>query len=372
MDIAEDAFHLRRTGQFEKAKSCFLQALDLEARAAYMLSLTPENEPSRSILFRSAASLAYHGGDYDTAERLVSNGLAGFPPEDVRVELKELFDEINFTWHLARSGQTLSDNEWGYELYGEAVANGKIQLDILLGRADRLRALYYRTFERKLNWPYRTSSDVSPALRQSYGLYAKVTPGSFMVTFQVGKPNLQMSLFPELETAPKVEPSEVIEEVIQCMELLEGLEPKKLKERIPDESYYDNFVALSKHLSPDGEDIKGAGLVSNHNGRVRTVSLRKNKVQLTQTTQSNEIILASSEEEKSTLTLSGTLKIANAATDDKFGRVTLIDTDHHKTDIKVPIALMRDIVQPYFDEEVTIQVRKNKKSLILEEIERKK
>ena len=47
-------------------------------------------EPSRSILFRSAAGLAQRAGATDQARALAREGLRGTPPADIRAELEEL------------------------------------------------------------------------------------------------------------------------------------------------------------------------------------------------------------------------------------------------------------------------------------------
>ena len=91
MDLAEMAFWHRHKGEEERAKSLFVEALKLEKQAALLLPNTREAEPSRSILFRSAASLAYNAGDYEAADWLIANGLAGFPPPEIKEELKNLY-----------------------------------------------------------------------------------------------------------------------------------------------------------------------------------------------------------------------------------------------------------------------------------------
>lgn len=90
MDLAEEAFSLRRKGQDDKAKRLFLEALELERTAALLLPVGEDSEPSRSILFRSAASLAYNAEDFDAAERLIAFGLSGYPPPEIREELEHL------------------------------------------------------------------------------------------------------------------------------------------------------------------------------------------------------------------------------------------------------------------------------------------
>lgn len=46
-------------------------------------------EPTRSVLYRSAATLARDCQDYGEAKRLIQKGLMGRPVDDVAEELKE-------------------------------------------------------------------------------------------------------------------------------------------------------------------------------------------------------------------------------------------------------------------------------------------
>lgn len=95
MDVAEEAFIAERRGDLETAKRLFLEALALEQEAALSYPADKQSEPTRSILYRSAASLAYHAEAYDQARALVSAGLAGHPPAEIHAELVALQDKID-------------------------------------------------------------------------------------------------------------------------------------------------------------------------------------------------------------------------------------------------------------------------------------
>ena len=71
-------------------RSLFRQGLELERRAADRIARAQESEPTRSILYRSAAWMAVHAGEPDEALRLAREGLAGFPPQRVQAELDEV------------------------------------------------------------------------------------------------------------------------------------------------------------------------------------------------------------------------------------------------------------------------------------------
>jgi len=75
MQLADDAFLAKIRKQDDQAISLLQKATSLEMEAANALPNVPESEPSRSILYRSAASLAYDAKDYKLADRLIASGI---------------------------------------------------------------------------------------------------------------------------------------------------------------------------------------------------------------------------------------------------------------------------------------------------------
>lgn len=74
----------------DEKRALFRQGLDLERQAADRIPRAQESEPTRAILYRSAAWMAVHAGEPDEALRLAREGLAGFPPPSVAAELDEV------------------------------------------------------------------------------------------------------------------------------------------------------------------------------------------------------------------------------------------------------------------------------------------
>jgi hypothetical protein len=91
MDIAERAFIAQRKGQFDKVSRLSKEAFKYEREAAILLLNEYDIEPTRSVLFRSAACLALDFEDYREAERMIAFGLSGNPPPEILEELRELF-----------------------------------------------------------------------------------------------------------------------------------------------------------------------------------------------------------------------------------------------------------------------------------------
>jgi hypothetical protein len=107
MDLAESATLAQQRG--ESVVELWREAFELEAQAAALLANEWQAEPTRSVLYRSAATLALRCDQVQAAERLVVTGLMGHPPEEIAAELRDLFVQINLRSFLRRQGVELSD-----------------------------------------------------------------------------------------------------------------------------------------------------------------------------------------------------------------------------------------------------------------------
>lgn len=130
MDIADAAFIAKRKGEHEEAKRLSKESFEYERDAALFLLEKTEIEPTRSILFRSAACLALDAEEYNQASKMISYGLNGNPPNEIKQELDDLLKEI-------RELQVVEEksNEEKSDIYnihfndGDAVSSGKIALN---------------------------------------------------------------------------------------------------------------------------------------------------------------------------------------------------------------------------------------------------
>lgn len=349
IELAEEAFINQRKGHTQRANILFKQAFELEQEAASMLEIKKENEPSRSILYRSAASLAFNCRDFESAEKLAAQGLVGFPPPEIREELLDLFDEVTFERHLSTKGMVLSESEWKMTLAGNAIAKGIAQVDHLLTRTEKVSTLVRRTVERKLNLPFQVNRSMPEERKNSFGLFVKaLIPSSFAVVFQLGKPEKQLTLL-----TGELDPQEVIDELLLCFENIQENKIDQLKERIGDQDYFDNFIGLAKQIAPDGYEIKTVGFTVVRNGEDKPYVIRKSRQEI----QTSVSKIETQEEESTSVTLEGILTFANTPLDKKFGKVKLRD-EGKKTqqEINVPVSLMKDVVQPYYDEYVKVSV----------------
>src|SRR5437879_4115272 len=96
MRLVDEAEAARRHGNAALARERLRQAFDHERRAADLVAGDISLEPTRSVLHRSAASLALECGALRDAERLIAAALSGDPPLEIAEELRDLLEQVYF------------------------------------------------------------------------------------------------------------------------------------------------------------------------------------------------------------------------------------------------------------------------------------
>jgi hypothetical protein len=69
-------------------------AYQFEEQAAKLVSPNPESEPTRSILYRSAATLAFWAREYDKSVELIKEGYTTHTPRRMAIEFDDLYKNI--------------------------------------------------------------------------------------------------------------------------------------------------------------------------------------------------------------------------------------------------------------------------------------
>lgn len=358
MTLAESAQIEKIKGNSQKSQELFSSAFEFEKKAALLLINDYSLEPTRSILFRSAASLSIQCCKLDESERLIASALAGTPPDDIAEELRDLLEEVYFNRHLETRGIKLQDDELQLSLAGNAVSFGVIQSDYFLDRVENTSKIIYRTVERVYGRQYRDGGKVNKNIRNKFETFLSVPrAASFAVTIKIGQPSDQMELIKE---KPKI-----IEEIFTCFDLYEKNKLDQLANHINDEAYFTNFVSLSKQLSPDGNNINFVGFTSNISNQKKSVQLTRTKSAVKEEIEN----ITRKEEPSQKVNIIGKLLYADNTKDNREIRVTDENRISHR--IRVPLGMMDDIVKPLWDEKVIIQGKRISKTIIeLEEIEK--
>jgi hypothetical protein len=177
MEQTDLALATRQQGDQVNALLYFRKAYSLEAQAAAALINRLDAEPTRSVLFRSAATLALDCKLLGEAEKLVCTALIGNPPEQLADELRDLLEQIHFERHLALRGIELQPDEIQMSIAGKEVGYGIASTEAFLQRVENTENLLYRTAERKQKRPYRDRGRRDKSLTESLQLYITVPRG---------------------------------------------------------------------------------------------------------------------------------------------------------------------------------------------------
>lgn len=362
MEYADQAELLRMRGMAKEAREALESAYRCEKKAATAIAKRGNFEPSRSVLLRSAASLALECGHHREAEKLVALGLSGDPPHEIASEMRDLLEQINFERHLALRGVTLAPNELQFSLTGESIGFGFARSDTFSDRIKDLDMLVFRTGERLLEKPYRDRGRREIQLKDRLETYVSMPrAASFAVTLRLGA-----SAQTEILGASFSE--KVIDELFDGMDLINEKKSDELISRIPDEGYYRNFLGLVKRIAPDGVAVKTVGLTVTRVSGVRTVALKSSKDESDETTALGaRQAVAVLEEPERLVTLKGRLLFADEISE-RRSKISIVDDEGKEWKIKVPIGLMSDIVRPLWEHEVEVKAKREGKIYVLEDI----
>ena len=95
MNLAESAFLQEKKGNADAANRLCQLAFEAELKAANLAAQKDVAEPTRSVLHRSAATLAIRCGKPEEAKRLIEVGLKGNVPTEIAYELRELLTQLH-------------------------------------------------------------------------------------------------------------------------------------------------------------------------------------------------------------------------------------------------------------------------------------
>lgn len=191
-----DQYHLAtKRGEGQNAQKALQQALSLESQAASKIPL--ELEPTRSIIYRSAASIAMLAGRVGDMRKLVAEALRGNPSREIMSELCDLLTrDVNLspesivqtlTIRRGKKGNqavpialvTQIEKYWSHlfkmsssifniepELYPIQAINGSYQLKIRVSVKDGMipqafDALRHLRSMAHKNWPPETPTELS-------------------------------------------------------------------------------------------------------------------------------------------------------------------------------------------------------------------
>jgi hypothetical protein len=346
MSIASQAFVVRLQGQDSVAQDLTREAFHKEKQVALSVVDNYDLEPTRSVLFRSAASLALECNELREAEKLVCAGLMGDPPYEIAEELRDLLEKVNFQRHLDLREISISNNEFQLSLTGDSIGFGLVRASEYSPRVKSIESLIYRTEERKRGISFRKQGPPKKDVKDDIDIYVSVPrAASFAVTFRLG---MQAQL-PGLGLT-----DELLRILFHSLRLFNNSDIEALKELIPKKDYLHNFVALAKTLSPDGKQVKTVGFTAVTNGQEERIVMSTPREETMKIVEEVDLATGSSSEEELPIMLRGRLMEASSA-NQKQGFLTIIDSQDIKHNIRAPLEVMADIVKPLYEDMVVLE-----------------
>jgi hypothetical protein len=359
MSLSDEAFVAKRRENFDLARQLYHRSLDLEVAAAELLKGDLTAEPTRSVLYRSAASIAMDCENLRLAEQLIATALAGDPPQEIAEELRDLLEQVNFQRHLGLRGFTLQENEFQVSFVGRSIGLGVAVSDEVVGRIEGIYKLIYRTIERIQEMPYRDSGSAGKEAKSFPVLISVPRPGSFAISFSVGNAE-QPSFFRQ------VNPIDVVDEVVSCLSLLNDSKTDELNAKINSPDYFENFLELAIALAPSGEAVRSINITTIRNSQERGFEFKKTRNELNQS-----LKYWHARNRGKSVTIRGYIKLADSVRDGAESRLILVDDENKRHRIVATREDIDKLVKSRWNSYVDVTGKYNSDGLIvLEQIKK--
>jgi hypothetical protein len=342
MSFVDQSIANKLRGEAEIASVLLRKGFEKEKEAATLIASHTSLEPTRSVLFRSAASLALECDEIREAEILISTALSGSPPEEIADELRDLLEQVYFARHLKVRGVILKQNEFQFSIAGKAVGFGMTSSTPFFDRVRNVEAAVRRTNERLSGAPFRERGRPEVKFQKELELYVSVPrAASVAMSFKIGR-GVQLKL-PGMDLGKSI-----IDELFDCFDLFNSAKTQQLLKKIPDPSYYRNFVGLARSIAPDGEEVKTVGFTTTRDNISREVILTTTRKQAP----SPEPVHVQ-DKTGGLIQLTGTLLYADARKGER-GSIQIVDERGLSRKVRVPEGMMSDIVKPLWECKVTV------------------
>ena len=356
MDFVDRGLSERARGNTDRAIGMFRQALENELAA--IDNLSTHSGLSWSILLRSAATMALDCEDFRMAEKLASTALAGDPHPEIVNELRDVWEQANSYRHLELKGVELAPDEMQLSLWGGDVGWGLVRFSEFTARIENLSKLISRIVERMHGRPFRQRGRMPKEVSEMSDLFVSAArAGSFAVTVKLSSPIKQRTSREESNT------SEIVNEFMDLMELVNSSRIEAIQERIQDPAYFRNFLELASKIAPDGDRVRQVGFTSIRQREQRSVEFIRRSDEI----KSLATNLASGKKPAVPQPLIGMLLSADA-TGANNDRIKIVDSDSRTHQVHVPKRQIEDIVGPLWGSRVSITWSRLGGRMVLEEI----
>ena len=347
MEFADQADLAKLFGDRKKFLRQTKKAFEKEKAAADLMA-DIHVEPSRGVLHRSAATLAWSCGLYNEADKLIYRALAGNPRSDIEWELKDLLGTVN----LAKAGIHLGQGQLQVSLHGSEVGYGKAAFGELTAREPSISEMLRISLKSELRNANDTAKEIGVIPIFIEGLVA----GSCIVNLRLGEANQDslpgFGLF-----------NEALEPFLDNMHLLDQGETFELEKKIDDPRDYRGFIKAAAELAPDGEKISSVKFQSVIDEHLKVVSLSTTQSRLKELhlprIPSIENRLEVTELD---IVKSGVLRVGNALDDENKTQCILATDFDGNWHIEGKEDLKDEIVRQFFKRRIVVRGKRMKRA----------
>lgn len=354
MEYSDLSFVARLHGNREEYLRFTRLALLKEAAAADLM-VDEDVEPTRSVLHRSAATLAWRCEEYGWAKKLIYRALLGNPPSFVERELNDLLGTVS----LAIEGQHLQRHEIQMSLAGNAVGNGLISVRDLLTRANAIPKLLQLSVKSRMRLLGDYSEDELSSVGMVSPLISGIAPGSFILTFRfAGGQQFARHGFEQFD--------KTVMPFFENIRLLEKGYQSDLLDNIGDPKDYRAFLKAARPLAPDGDRISSVKFQADSGTSLELVSLSRTRASFSDIPlpplPDEEVVFTATEHE---VCKSGILSVADAL---EQTECVLVTDNGNKWELEGPEDTMDEIVRTFFKRKVEVRGKRMRKTNLVNRI----
>jgi len=265
MKLALQALQARSDCHLKESKGLFEQAFAHERAAAMAYAAKKRYEPTRGILFRSAAELAISAELYTESQECAFYGLQGNPIPRVREELLQALASARHSLVLQEMGQALSAESVLLAMRGRSAGIGMVPQRELISRTGAIYSLAIVAGRQEIGQSELQRGRPPQLISKALEPFLTVPRiASFAIEIKLGGPALQSDLDFDPGKALRKAMGWVEEIAASGMDAkLHGLDAKTS----------GHVRSCARVLFPDGQEIEHVDIGIGNGGRFQVFSL---------------------------------------------------------------------------------------------------
>lgn len=229
-----------------KAIELYKRAAEIERQALDQLDVSKAR--TRGITAISAVALWYKAHEYALAEQLAYSMLSDPNiPDFAREELRTLVQAIWTYGSKQKAGVEFVPGEVMVSVKGGEVVTGGAPLDLIVDKVQTLQSMFYRTIELVTGVSHRRMGRPTKELQEAFRPWLfQLAPGSYQFSLAIQKP-AQLDFF-----KPDIDPAQIAHHFLEIVSAASLADTWELEKLVPDETYRNTFLKLTRNLAPSG------------------------------------------------------------------------------------------------------------------------